>query len=176
MAVTINFLNDTALKALYEENKTDIVIIDVREPLEYDREHIPGSRNIPLDELGKQDFLSERHKLAIFHCKSGGRTRFAQSLLMATGFNNIYCLENGIEQWKRCKLPIIKNSNAPMEIMRQVQITAGLIIILSIICYYMLSPYWLLLNLIAGIGLLLSGITGTCLMARLLLCMPWNRR
>lgn len=60
--------------------------------------------------------------------------------------------------------------------MRQVQITAGILVLLGVIFSFVFSQYFVLLSGFVGLGLLLSGITGYCGMARLLMNMPWNKK
>lgn len=153
----------------------NLVIIDIREPSEYRREHIPGSRNIPAAELAKTDFSADKDKTAIFHCRSGYRTKAAKDLILACGFKQTYCLPNGIAQWQQCHLPLVVDKGAPIEVMRQVQITAGSLVVIGVMLSYLLSPYFILLSAAVGAGLMYAGISGNCYMAILLAKMPWNR-
>lgn len=171
----ITYLSDEALKRLYADKANNgTLVVDVREPDEYHREHIQGSKNIPLSALDKTDFSSETSRPVIFYCKLGSRTKSACQLLRATGFNKIYCLEGGIEQWKRCGLSVEGNKKSPLEIMRQMQIAVGSIILLGLLLSQVISTYFIVLPIIAGAGLLFAGITGYCGMAKLLMVMPWN--
>lgn len=173
----IIYLTDDTLKHSIGSNKMEnLLVIDVREPEEYAREHIRGSRNIPLSKLESSDLSNEKSRPVLFHCKLGSRTRMANDILAASGFETIYCLDGGIEQWKRCGLPIEKNASAPIEIMRQVQIVVGSMVLLGVLLGYFLGPGWLFLSGFAGCGLVFAGLSGSCAMARLLGCAPWNRR
>lgn len=177
MPTEIKLLNDQALKTLF--NNTDpssTVIIDIREPSEYAKEHIPGSLNIPSSELGKRDFTADKDKIAVFHCKLGSRTRSFQATLANTGFKEIYCMEGGIEQWKKCGLPTEIDQNAPIDIMRQVQIIAGGLVLLGVVLAYLISFSFILLSAFVGLGLVAAGITGFCGMAKLLSFLPWNKQ
>jgi rhodanese-related sulfurtransferase len=70
-------------KALYEAGA---VIIDVRSPQEYDRGHIKGSKNIPLNLIQRDiDKLTALHKPIITVCQSGARSAMAKSSLKAAG-------------------------------------------------------------------------------------------
>ena len=60
--------------------------------------------------------------------------------------------------------------------MRQVQIAAGVLILLGVALGYSVSSAFFLLSAFVGAGLTLAGVTGFCGMARLLAVMPWNRR
>ncbi len=77
----------------------DFVLLDVREPHEYQIARIPGSRLIPLGELPKH--LSELDPEAdiVAHCKTGGRSQKAVDLLKASGFRHVRNMTGGITAW-----------------------------------------------------------------------------
>ncbi|WP_370515216.1 DUF2892 domain-containing protein [Erythrobacter sp. THAF29] len=60
--------------------------------------------------------------------------------------------------------------------MRQVQIAAGILILVGVVLGTLTSPLWYGLSGFVGAGLLFAGVTGWCGMANLLSLMPWNRR
>jgi hypothetical protein len=62
-----------------------------------------------------------------------------------------------------------------MEINRQVQITAGLMILAGVVLGFLVAPGWFGLSAFVGAGLTFAGLSGTCAMARLLMLAPWNR-
>lgn len=111
----------------------------------------------------------------IFHCRSGHRTEINRKLLKQTPFKEKYCLLGGLTAWKDAKLPTIKQTQAPIDVMRQVQFIISLMIFIGIGLGYFVSPYFLLITLFAGAGLLFASLTGFCGMARLLKHMPWNK-
>lgn len=170
-------LTNENLKSLFlkQAKPPDIIMIDVRESGEYNREHIAGSYNIPLAKIATTDFSSYKNKKVIFYCRLGNRTRSSENILAATGLKEICCMEGGIEQWKKCGFPTVIDSSAPIDIMRQVQITVGLLILVSLFLTYAVSPLFILLTVFAGLGLLIAGITGFCGMAKLLMFLPWNQ-
>jgi rhodanese-related sulfurtransferase len=171
----IQYLQDDFLKK-EAKNLNNAVIIDIRNPNEHAKEHICNSINIPLEQLKQTDPNQWQDQIVIFHCKSGTRTKNAESIINRFNTRQSYCLSGGIEQWKKCGLKIEVNSAAPLDIMRQVQITIGILILLSVILAYFVSGYFIILTLIAGCGLLLAGITGQCLLAKLLMSLPYNKR
>ncbi len=62
------------------------VIIDVRSPHEYDNGHIRGSKNIPLNIIAQRaEQIKSWDKPVITVCKSGARSRSAQSMLKKVG-------------------------------------------------------------------------------------------
>lgn len=153
----------------------DAVLIDIRESDEHAREHILGARLAPLSAIDTHDFDREHSKVAVFHCKSGMRTQANAAKLLAHGFRGAYYLDGGIEAWKAAGLPVHANRKAPLEIMRQVQITAGLLIVTGAALGWLVNPAFYALSAFVGAGLTFAGATGWCGMAMLLKAMPWNR-
>ena len=87
-----------------------------------------------------------------------------------------YILEGGIDAWKKAGLPVAVDRGQPIEIMRQVQITAGALVLAGVLLGIWVAPAFLALSGFVGAGLMFAGISGWCGMAKLLGLMPWNRR
>ena len=162
------------LKRWLDENKA--VLIDIRESDEYVREHIPGSRLVPLSGFGSADFPQDQDKIAVFHCNTGSRTCTAAPQILGAGFAEVYNLDGGLQAWKSAGLPVEFNAKAPISIMRQVQITAGSLVVLGIVLALLVSPWFMALSAFVGAGLVFAGVSNTCAMATILGFMPWNRR
>ena len=60
--------------------------------------------------------------------------------------------------------------------MRQVQITAGALVLLGVLLGTFIAPAFFGVSAFVGAGLVFAGVTGWCGMANLLCVMPWNRR
>jgi len=75
------------------------VLIDVREPHEYQICRIPGSKLIPLGEVPKRMNELDSADEIVVHCKSGIRSAKAVDLLMKSGFGKIHNLKGGILAW-----------------------------------------------------------------------------
>jgi len=75
------------------------VLIDVREPHEYQICRIPGSKLIPLGEVPKRMNELDSADEIVVHCKSGMRSARAVDLLMKSGFGKIHNLKGGILAW-----------------------------------------------------------------------------
>lgn len=170
---TLKSIEPAELKRMLDAG--DAVLIDVREHDEHAREHILGARLAPLSAIDTHDFDRDRQKVAVFHCKSGMRTQASAARLLAQGFADAYCLRGGIEAWKAAGFPVHSNKKAPIEIMRQVQITAGSLVLLGVILGTLVHPVFYALSAFIGAGLTFAGATGWCGMALLLRAMPWNR-
>ena len=79
--------------------KEPFVLIDVREPQEYQICRIPGSKLIPLGEIPKRMNELNSADETVVHCKVGMRSAQAVQLLMKAGFRKIHNLKGGILAW-----------------------------------------------------------------------------
>ncbi|MFK7789178.1 MAG: rhodanese-like domain-containing protein [Phycisphaeraceae bacterium] len=160
-----------------QTERDDTVLIDVREPFEHHAERIEGGVPMPLGSLDV-DALRERYpgKRIIFHCAAGGRSAKACKQFALGQAEPTHHLAGGIEAWKLAGLPTLKPAKAgPIPVMRQVQITAGSLVVIGLMLGYFVATPFLLLSAFVGSGLVFAGISGWCGMAKLLAKMPWNR-
>lgn len=77
----------------------DVVVLDVREPHEVDIVRIEGTTVIPLGELPNRLDELDRSKDLLVHCKMGGRSAKAVTLLREKGFDRAYNVTGGILAW-----------------------------------------------------------------------------
>jgi phage shock protein E len=67
------------------------VIVDVRSPWEFDMEHVPGAKNIPLEEvMYKVKEFKELKAPIVLYCRSGNRSGMAASILKQNGITEVY--------------------------------------------------------------------------------------
>lgn len=153
------------------------VLIDIREADEHAREHIPGARHHALSQIGAGTPVGSGDDVLIFHCRSGARTQGNAPRLAAASPNcETYSLDGGIDAWKKAGLPVTLDRSQPIDVMRQVQIAAGSLVMLGVVLGTLIHPGFYTLAGFVGAGLVFAGATGFCGMARLLGVMPWNRR
>lgn len=152
------------------------VFIDIREPDEFAREHIPQAYPMPLSGFGATAVPGDRSKVAVFHCASGHRTREAAARIQRSGFREVYQLKDGIAGWKKAGFETLLNRRAPISIIRQVQIVAGSLVLLGTVLGWLVSPWFFAVSAFVGAGLTFAGISGTCAMAEILGRLPFNRR
>lgn len=151
------------------------ILVDIREADEHAREKIATAHHAPLSRLDKVAPDSSA-PYVIFHCKSGNRTLTNASRLAGATDVDAYILEGGIDAWKKAGLPVVADKRQPIEIMRQVQIAAGSLVVTGVALGALVHPGFYGLAGFVGAGLVFAGTTGTCAMARLLAFAPWNRR
>lgn len=97
-------ISPAAAATLLEQKQ--VILLDVRDTDEWQKQRIPGALHIPLAQL--KDRLSELAPYAqtpiVTQCHSGGRSAKAAKLLTAAGFSNATSLDGGIEAWKKAGL------------------------------------------------------------------------
>lgn len=87
-----DFFKQANINQGVEEYKatTDAVLVDVRTPQEYREGHIPGSKNVPLQQLGKISSVAKNKEIPLFvYCHSGSRSRQATGMLQQMGYTNV---------------------------------------------------------------------------------------
>ena len=97
----------------------DAVVIDVREPSEFETGHIPGAINIPRGVLEFQvdahpavanatdPALAHRERPLVLYCRTGGRAALAADNLQKLGFADVRSIAGGIEAWREAGLPVV---------------------------------------------------------------------
>jgi hydroxyacylglutathione hydrolase len=83
----------------------DVEIIDVRNPDEWSHGHLPGATHVPLAALPERIASLDSSARIVLHCKGGGRSSIATSMLQARGFSNVSNLTGGYEGWVAAGLP-----------------------------------------------------------------------
>ncbi|SMF96693.1 Rhodanese-related sulfurtransferase [Methylomagnum ishizawai] len=97
------------IEAVALMNDDHTLVLDVREPNEFDQGHIEGARNVPLAKLESALEL-EPHKQnpVIVTCQSGTRSQPACKQLLAQGFTQVFELSGGMLAWEDQKLPVTR--------------------------------------------------------------------
>jgi len=87
--------------AEWQQAGKDLLLVDVREPAEYDVVRIPGSVLIPKGEILSGEALSRlpQDRQIVLHCKSGVRSAEALAALKAAGFKDAVHVQGGVLAW-----------------------------------------------------------------------------
>ena len=75
-------------------------LLDVRQPKEYQRQHLPGALLIPLPELEERFDELDEQKPLVTYCASGHRSRAAAQFLTGRGFKPVSSLAGGMKAWE----------------------------------------------------------------------------
>lgn len=91
-------------------NRSDAVVVDVREKKEFDGGHIVDSINIPLSKLNQRiaELEKYREKPLVVVDKLGQHAAEACSTLQKAGYKQAVRLAGGLTEWKAQSLPLIQ--------------------------------------------------------------------
>ncbi|MEA2713123.1 MAG: sulfur-carrier protein adenylyltransferase/sulfurtransferase [Gemmatimonadales bacterium] len=87
------------LRRELDEKGSGLVLIDVREPHEWEIAHIEGAQLIPLSQLPERVGELDGHAEIVTHCHHGARSMKALGILKGAGFNRVRSLAGGIDAW-----------------------------------------------------------------------------
>lgn len=102
------------------------VLVDIREPYEFEAMHIEGSLNVPRGILesacdwGYQETIPElvaaRDREVVLMCKSGNRSALAAKVLQEMGYQAVSSLKTGLRGWNDYEQPLIDQSGSKVDI------------------------------------------------------------
>lgn len=108
------------------EANPDLLILDVREPTEFDAMHIAGSMNVPrgiLESACEWDYeetepelVRAREREIVVVCRSGNRSILAAHSLQVLGYENVVSLQTGVRGWKDYDQPLIDGQGKDVDL------------------------------------------------------------
>ena len=84
----------------------EAVLVDVREPDEWQAGHVAGARHIPMGELPSQLSSLQRDAPIYLICRSGTRSHKAATFLARAGFTRPTNVKGGMLAWEEAGLPV----------------------------------------------------------------------
>jgi addiction module HigA family antidote len=86
------------VKGWYDRN--EILLVDVREVSEFEKEHIPGALLLPLSGFDPELFPTLAGKTVVLYCAIGKRSEAAGKMLLKEGHLDVVHMEGGLKSWK----------------------------------------------------------------------------
>ena len=91
-------------------NQENAVVVDVCQPEEFGKGHIPAAINIPVDQikeqLGQLEKFRKKDRPIVLSCRSGQRASRAAAVLRKNEFKRVYTLSGGLAAWEKENLPL----------------------------------------------------------------------
>ena len=84
------------------------IVLDVRNPDEFARGHVVGSRNIPMADIDKRAGELPAGKALIVVCANGSSAARAAGSLRKAGRAEVFCMDGGLASWQQAGLPVVK--------------------------------------------------------------------
>jgi rhodanese-related sulfurtransferase len=104
----------------------ELLLLDVREPNEFEALHIRGSLNIPRGiletacEYGYEEtepvLASARDREIVVICRSGNRSALAALSMQVLGYQKVSSLKTGLKGWTDAELPLIDGDGNPVSV------------------------------------------------------------
>lgn len=104
----------------------DLLVVDVREPEEFEAMHIEGSLNVPrgiLESACEWDYeetepelVRARHREIVVVCRSGYRSILAANSMQVLGYENVASLRTGLRGWSDFEQPLIARAGAEVDL------------------------------------------------------------
>lgn len=106
-------MSQQALIEAISQDKSTVVVLDVRSEAEFNKGHIKGAINVSHDTVEKNltKLAPYKDKKVVVYCRSGRRAGIAEHILAENGFTNLYHLAGDMNAWVAAELPTVKLSN-----------------------------------------------------------------
>jgi rhodanese-related sulfurtransferase len=147
----------------------EAIILDVREPVEFQEGHLINAINIPSTDFKIEDLNEWSDRMVCLVCQSGSRAgEMMEKIEQAYPNMEIYLLENQMESFEQ-QINLNKWS-----VDRQFRFTLGLLLAVSLIGVNF-SMAFLAIPVILCLGLITTSIIDKCYLRLAITKMPWNR-
>jgi rhodanese-related sulfurtransferase len=104
----VNQISPPELAAwLSDASREKPVLLDVREPWEFERARIDGAQLVPMREVPGRLAEIEQGKPVVAICHHGGRSMQVALFLEKAGYNNVHNLVGGVDAWSRTVDPAV---------------------------------------------------------------------
>ncbi len=104
----------------------DLLVVDVREPYEFDAMHIAGSLNVPRGILESAceweyeetmpELVQARDREIVVVCRSGYRSVLAAHSMQLLGYRNVASLKTGLRGWKDYEQPLVDSEERDVDL------------------------------------------------------------
>jgi rhodanese-related sulfurtransferase len=96
---------DVSAAEVADFDRSQVQIVDVREPHEWAAGRIAGAVHVPMQELGAAAETLDHDRPVVFYCRVGGRSRMAADAFRGAGFQ-AHSMAGGLQAWAARGLPL----------------------------------------------------------------------
>lgn len=108
------------------ETSDELILLDIREPYEFETMRIENSINVPRGILEQScewdyeetlpDLVNAREQEIVLICRSGNRSVLAAYTMQQMGYQNVVSLKTGLKGWNDYEQPLVNDENKPVDI------------------------------------------------------------
>lgn len=99
-AAVVKHIDSVKAESLLKQKDSPYVLVDVRTFSEYEPDHSPLAKHLPVDELPHRYQELGQTSHIVFVCQAGGRSQAAAEFMTSIGGTEIYSVINGMADWK----------------------------------------------------------------------------
>lgn len=91
-------------------NRDNALVVDLRPVADFEKGHIPGSRNVQMSQFDPENkhLAAAKSLPVVLVCKTGQTAGGAAKRLRKAGFEHVHVLDGGIGGWQQADLPLVK--------------------------------------------------------------------
>lgn len=91
-------------------NRENALVVDLRPSAEFEKGHIPGSKNVQMSQFDPENkqLTAAKALPIVLVCKTGQSASDAAKRLKKAGFEQVHVLDGGIGGWQQAELPLVK--------------------------------------------------------------------
>ena len=91
-------------------NRENALVVDLSSISEFEKGHIPGSRNVVQSQFDPENktIANAKSLPVVAVCRTGQASAAAAKRLKQAGFEHVYWLDGGIQAWQQAGLPLVK--------------------------------------------------------------------
>lgn len=95
-------------------NRSNAVVLDVRDAAEFAAGHIAEAKHIALDDLPAKlnELKKHQNKAVLVNCQRGTRSAKACEILRTAEFTQVHILQGGLDAWVNAKLPVVTSQSS----------------------------------------------------------------
>jgi len=101
----------TPTEAVMLINRSNALVLDVRDDAEFANGHIADAKHIPMAQLAERikEIQKYKDKPILVNCQAGARSTKACDILRTNQFSQVNNLQGGLNAWLQAKLPVVKH-------------------------------------------------------------------
>lgn len=153
----------------------DPVIVDVREPAEFEDLHLYGAINIPSTKYSVADYEAYRSRPIHLVCNTGRRVKPVKEKLEAAGFKNVQVNDIQMQAYSE-KVARNVGIEGSWTVDRQFRLTIGIMLYISLLGSLFLSKWFLVIAGVICTSMTFTALIDRCYFKMVIAWMPWNRR
>ncbi len=91
------------------DNHENVILLDVRTPMEFSRGKIEGAVNVPVDEVSAkiEQVIPDKSATIYVYCLSASRSPFAVEMMNELGYQHVFNMTSGLLAWRIFKYPMV---------------------------------------------------------------------